>query len=76
MFPLFIFCTSGLIKSCSSSEDLSEYKISWSYLDWCKFYIHLKSLNIRHFEMVAAMALKIMGVEVTFNGTTSVLNFI
>jgi len=59
MFPFFVFRKSGLIKSCSSSEDLSEYKISWSYVDWCKFYIHLKSLNVRHFGMVAATALKL-----------------
>jgi len=27
MFPFLVFHKSGLIKSCSSSEDLSEYKI-------------------------------------------------
>jgi hypothetical protein len=37
---------SGLIKSCPSSEDLSAHKISWSLVDWCKFCIHLSSLNI------------------------------
>jgi hypothetical protein len=40
-----IFFTSfknGLIKSCSSSEELSEYKMSRSYTDWCKFCIHLR----------------------------------
>jgi hypothetical protein len=34
--------------------------ISWSYVDWCKSYIYLKSLNICHFGKVAATALKIM----------------
>jgi hypothetical protein len=53
------FAKSGLIKSCSSCEDLSEYKISWSCVDWCNFYIHLKSLNVRHFGMIAAPALKL-----------------
>jgi hypothetical protein len=60
MFPFFIFRKSSLIKSCSSSEDLSEYNISWSYVDRCKFYIHLNSLNVRHFGVVAATTLKIM----------------
>jgi hypothetical protein len=54
MFLFFVFHKSGLIKSCSSSEDLSEHKMSWSYVDWCKFYTHLKSLNVRYFGMVAA----------------------
>jgi hypothetical protein len=57
MFPFFfVLHKSGHIKSCLSSEDLLEYKISWSYIDWHKFYIHLKSLNVRHFGMVADMA--------------------
>jgi hypothetical protein len=60
IFPFFVFRKSGLIKSCSSPEDLSEYKMSWSYVEWCKFYIHLKSLNVRHFGMVAATTLQIM----------------
>jgi hypothetical protein len=57
MFQFFVFHKSGLIQSCSSSGDLPEY-ISWSYVDWCKFYIHLRSLNVRHFKMVATTALK------------------
>jgi hypothetical protein len=54
-FVLCLFCP-VLIKICSSSEDLSEYKISCPYVDWCKFCIHFKSVNVRHFEMVAATA--------------------
>jgi hypothetical protein len=46
-FFFFAFNKSSLIKSCSSSEDLSECKISWSYVDWCNFCIHLRSLNVR-----------------------------
>jgi hypothetical protein len=37
----FVFDKNGLIKSSSSFEDLSVYKISWSHVDWCKFCIHL-----------------------------------
>jgi hypothetical protein len=58
MFVFFVYCKSSLFKSCSSSEALSEYKISWSYIDWCKFCIHLKSLNMHHFGMIAASTLK------------------
>jgi hypothetical protein len=60
MFVFLVSHKSGLVKSCSLSEDLSEYKIPWSSVDWCKFFIHLRSLNVHHFGMVAAMALKIM----------------
>jgi hypothetical protein len=49
MFVFFVFDKNGLIKSCSSFEDLSVYKILWSYVEWCKFCIHLRSLNVRHF---------------------------
>jgi hypothetical protein len=48
----FVSDKNGLIKSCSSFEDLSVYKTSWSYVDWCKFCIHLRSSNGRHFVMV------------------------
>jgi hypothetical protein len=58
MFVFFVFDKNGLIKSCSSFEDQSVYKISWSHVDWCKFYIHLRSLNVRHFGMVGGTGLK------------------
>jgi hypothetical protein len=45
MFVFFVFDKNGLIKSCSSFEDLSVQKISWSHVEWCKFCIHLRSLN-------------------------------
>jgi hypothetical protein len=57
MFVFFAFDKNGLIKSCSSFEDLSENKISWSRVDWCKFCIHLRSLNVRHFGMVEGTGL-------------------
>jgi hypothetical protein len=34
--------------------------IPWSHADWCKFCIHLLSVNIRYIKMVEAMGLKIM----------------
>jgi hypothetical protein len=52
MFVFFVFDKNGLIESYSSFEDLSVYKISCSHVDWCKFCIHLRSLNVRHFRMV------------------------
>jgi hypothetical protein len=58
MFVFFVFVTNGLIKSCSSFEWLSVYKISWSHVDWCKFCIHLRSLNVRHFGILEGTELK------------------
>jgi hypothetical protein len=52
MFVFLVFDKNGLIKGCSSFEDLSVFKISCSHVDWCKFYIHLRSFNVRHFGMV------------------------
>jgi hypothetical protein len=60
IYECLVFRESGLTESCSSSEDLSEYKIVWSYFVWCKFCIHLSVLNVRHFGMVAATSLKVM----------------
>jgi hypothetical protein len=48
----------GLIKRCPSFEYLSVFKISWSHVDWCKFCIHLRSLNVSHFGMVEGTGLK------------------
>jgi hypothetical protein len=53
----FVFDKNYLIKSCSSFEVLSVHKISWSHIDWCKFHIHLRSLNVRHFGMVEGTGL-------------------
>jgi hypothetical protein len=58
MFVFFVFDKNCLIKSCSSFEDLSVYKIPWSHVDWCKYCIHLKSLNVRHFGMVEGTGLE------------------
>jgi hypothetical protein len=60
MLAFFVFRKNGPTKSCSSPEDLSEYKIPWPYVDWYKFCIHLKSLSVRHFGMAVATALKTM----------------
>jgi hypothetical protein len=59
MFVFFVFDKNGLIKSCSSFEDLLVYKMSWSHVEWCKFCIHLRSLSVRHFGMVEGTELKI-----------------
>jgi hypothetical protein len=75
IFVFFVFDKNDLIKSCSSLEDISACKISWSHVHWCKFCIHLRSLNVRHFGMVEGTGLK-SRLEVTFNGMTSRLNFI
>jgi hypothetical protein len=58
MFVFFVFDKNGLIKSCLSFEDLSVYKNSCYHVDWCKFCIHLRSLNVRHFGMVEGTGLK------------------
>jgi hypothetical protein len=59
MFVFFVFDKNGRIKSCSSFENLSVYKISWSHVDWCKFRIRLRRLNVRHFGMVEDTGLKV-----------------
>jgi hypothetical protein len=46
MFVFLVSCQIGLVKSCPASEELLAYKIAWSYVDWCKFCIHLSSLKI------------------------------
>jgi hypothetical protein len=33
------------------------------YPDWCKFYTHLRNMNISHFGMVEATVLKIMALR-------------
>jgi hypothetical protein len=58
IFVFFFFDKNGLIKSCLSFEDLSVYIISWSHVDWCKFWIHLRSSNVRHLGMVEGTGLK------------------
>jgi hypothetical protein len=46
MFVFLVSCKTGLKESCPSSEELSVYKISRSYVDWCKFCIQLSSMKI------------------------------
>jgi hypothetical protein len=58
LFVFFVFDKNGLIKSCSSFEYLSLYKISCSHVDWFKFCIHLRSLNVCNFGMVEGTGLK------------------
>jgi hypothetical protein len=51
------FHKNALVKSFSSFENLSAYKISWPHIDWCRLCINIKSLNICYFGMVKAMEL-------------------
>jgi hypothetical protein len=60
MFVFLVLHKNDLIKICLSFEDLSENKIPWSQVDWWKFCIHLRSLNIHRFGMAEATWLKIM----------------
>jgi hypothetical protein len=55
MFVSLDLRKSGLIKSCSPSENLSKYKTSLHYFDWWQFLIHLRSLDVSHFGVVEAM---------------------
>jgi hypothetical protein len=58
-----------VIISCSSYEDVSEYKMSLLHVDWCRFCIHLRihlrSLNVSHCGMIEET--RSCDVEVTFN---------
>jgi hypothetical protein len=58
MFVFFVFDKNGLIKSCSSFDDLSVCKISWTHVYWCKFCVYLRSLNVGHFVMVEGTGLE------------------
>jgi hypothetical protein len=60
MFIFFVSRNIYVTKSCLSADCLSACKCSWSYVHWCKFYVQLRSSNVRHFEMVEATGLKIM----------------
>jgi len=51
MFPFFVSSKSGL--KVVHPLKIYQNKISWPYVDWCKLYIHLKSLSVRHFGMLA-----------------------
>jgi hypothetical protein len=58
MFVFLAFSKSGLIELVNPLN-MSAYKIAWPHGDWCKFYVHLRSLNVSHFGMVEAKRLKI-----------------
>jgi hypothetical protein len=78
---IFGFRESGLIKICSFSEGISacqkKKKNSYSHVDWCKFFTHIKSMNVHNFKMFEDTELKMMASRLlTFNGMTSPLNFI
>jgi hypothetical protein len=58
MTIFLVFHKNGLIKRYSSFEDVLVHKMSWSHAVWCKFCMHLKSMNVCHFGMVEAMRMK------------------
>jgi hypothetical protein len=62
MYELLVYHKNGLNKSCSPFEDLSACKTLWSHIQWCKFCIHLRSLNVCHFGMVESTGLKSMAL--------------
>jgi hypothetical protein len=79
MFVFLASRKSGLIKSCSSFEDLSAYKTSWFDVDWCNVCIHLKSLKIpplpyskAHIKKII-IGIKLVGMSMIFHYTE--LNF-
>jgi hypothetical protein len=57
MFVFFVFNKNGLIKSCSSFEDLSEKKIHGPTLTGASFCILLRYLNVHHFGMLEGTGL-------------------
>jgi hypothetical protein len=59
-FVFLVFHKNCLIKNCSSFEDLSAYKMSWFHVDWCKFSIRQRNLNVHHVAMIEATGLKRM----------------
>jgi hypothetical protein len=48
-----------MFSSFSSFGGLSACKISRSHIDWWKFFIHLRNLNISYFGMAETTELKI-----------------
>jgi hypothetical protein len=64
MLTIFMFLgfhKNGRIKSCSSFEDVSAHKISWSHVELFKFYIHLRSSDNFRFGMVEDTRIKKCG---------------
>jgi hypothetical protein len=73
---VFFFYKNGLIKSCSSFEDLSVYNI-FMVPRWLVQVLHPSQKFERPpFWNGYRYGIKKYGVEVTFNGMTSLLNFI
>jgi hypothetical protein len=76
MFVFFVFNKNGLIKSCSSFADLSVYKI-FMVPHWLVQVLHPPQKFERPpFCNAWRYGIDKYGVDVTFNGMTSLLNFI
>jgi hypothetical protein len=63
MFVFLVFLKIVCSKSCSSFEDLFACKIPWSHMAGAIFCIHLRSLNVHHFGIVADAGLKSMALR-------------
>jgi hypothetical protein len=50
-------------------------KFHGPHVEWYKFFIHLRSLNLRHLGMVDVTEIKKSGADVMFNGMTSIKSF-
>jgi len=59
MFLFLFFAKVASLKVIDSFDNISDYRISQSNVDRCKFFIHLRRSNVLHFGMVYFMVLKI-----------------
>jgi hypothetical protein len=60
MFVLLVLPKHGLIRSCSSFQDISIYKIAWSHVGRWKFCIHHRSLNVTNPGILETTKLKVI----------------
>jgi hypothetical protein len=74
-FVFFVFHKHFLITSCEFFKDLSEYKISWFHVDWFQFTSTSEVCTSVIWENWSH-GTEMHGFEVTFNGITSLSNFI
>jgi hypothetical protein len=56
-FISLVFLKNGLSKRYHPLKIYLSFKIALSHIDWFKFYIHLRCLNVCHFGMIKDMGL-------------------
>jgi hypothetical protein len=56
----FLFFAKLVLLKIVRPLNISEHKTSLAYVDWGKFCIHIRNLNVRHFWMVEATGLEMM----------------